>query len=453
MIKKLLIANRGEVALRIIRACKELGIQTVAIYSQADTDSLHVSLADEAYCVGPHPSEKSYLNIPSIMSVALTTGADAIHPGYGFLAERTDFAEICKDHNITFIGPQPEAMRLIGDKANARKLMKESNISITEGTDLLESYDEADRAAKTIGYPVIIKATAGGGGKGMRIAYSESELAEMFDICRTEAQNAFGNPAVYMEKYVENPRHIEIQIMADKFGNVCYFPERDCSIQRRHQKLLEESPSANISETMRKAMGETAVNVVKAIKYEGAGTVEFLVDKNNNFYFMEMNARLQVEHGVSEMVTGIDIVQEQIKIAAGLPLSFSQKDVKINGHAIECRINAENPDKDFMPNPGEIQGYITPGGFGVRIDSHVYTGYKIPPYYDSMISKVISWGKDRDAAIKRMLRALSEYLILGVKTTVDFQKEILNDKQFQQGSFDTSFIEKFIAKINSSKQE
>lgn len=451
MIKKLLIANRGEVALRIIRACKELGIQTVAIYSQADTDSLHVSLADEAYCVGPYPSERSYLNIPAIISVALTTGADAVHPGYGFMAERADFAEICNDHNLTFVGPTPESMRAMGDKSNARKTMQKSGVQITPGTDLLNDADDALEFVKMAGYPVIIKATAGGGGKGMRIARNDDELREMFTICQTEAQNAFGNPDVYIEKYIENPRHIEIQVIADKYGNVCYFPERDCSIQRRHQKLLEESPSPAISESVRKAMGEAAVKVVKAINYEGVGTVEFLLDKDNKFYFMEMNTRLQVEHGVSEIVTGLDIVQEQIKIASGERLSFRQSDVILNGHAIECRINAEDTDKDFRPNPGEIQGYIAPGGFGVRVDSHVYTGYKIPPYYDSMIGKLVCWGKTREDARKRMLRALNEYLILGVKTTIDFHKKILSNENFISGDFDTSFIEKYFSEVKTTK--
>jgi len=451
MIKKLLIANRGEIALRIIRACRELGIQTVAIYSQADTDSLHVSLADEAYCVGPYQSEKSYLNIPAIISVALTTGADAIHPGYGFMSERADFVEICNDHNLTFIGPSVKSIREMGDKANARSTMKAHGVPITPGTDLLKDAESAMKFIKKHGYPVIIKATAGGGGKGMRIAHNDRELKEMFTICQTEAQNAFGNPDVYIEKFIENPRHIEIQVIADKYGKVRYFPERDCSIQRRHQKLLEESPSSVISGSIRKAMGEAAVKVVKAIHYEGVGTVEFLLDKNNKFYFMEMNTRLQVEHGVSEMVTGIDIVQEQIKIASGEKISFSQKDVILNGHAIECRINAEDTEKDFRPTPGEIEGYIIPGGFGVRVDSHAYTGYKIPPYYDSMIGKLICWGKTREDARRRMLRALEEYLILGVKTTIDFHKKILSHDKFIKGTFDTSFIEKYFSEAKAKK--
>ena len=442
MIKKILIANRGEIALRIIRACKELGIQTVAVYSQADADSLHVTLADEAYCIGPNQSDKSYLNIPAIISTALMTGADAIHPGYGFLSERADFVEICKDHNIKFIGPSAESMIAMGDKANARKTMKANGVPTTPGTDLINDVEQAKIWCRQTGYPVIIKATAGGGGKGMRIARAENELAEMMQICQTEAKNNFGNPDVYIEKFMENPRHIEIQVIADKYGNVCHLGERDCSIQRRHQKLLEESPSPAISPSMRQAMGEAAIKAVKAINYEGVGTIEFLVDRNNNFYFMEMNTRLQVEHCVTEMVTGIDIVQEQIKIACGERLSFTQNDVTLKGHAIECRINAENSEKNFMPCPGEIKGYIAPGGFGVRIDSHVYTGYKIPPFYDSMIGKLICWGKDREAARKRMLRALDEYLILGLPTTIDFHQKILNNDEFISGKFDTGFIAK-----------
>ncbi len=442
MIKKILIANRGEIALRIIRACKELDIQTVAVYSQADTDSLHVSLADEAYCIGPYQNDKSYLNIPAIISVALTTGADAIHPGYGFMSERADFVEICKDHNITFIGPSAEAMLMMGDKATARKTMKEHNVPTTPGTGLVDDLADVSDWIEKTGYPIIIKATAGGGGKGMRIVRAEDELIDMMQLCQTEAANSFGNPAVYIEKYMENPRHIEIQVVADKYGNVAHLGERDCSIQRRHQKLIEEAPSPIIDEKMRKAMGEAATKAVKAINYEGVGTVEFLVDNKNNFYFMEMNTRLQVEHCVTEMVTSIDIVKEQIKIAAGEKLSFTQSDVELKGHAIECRINAEDACKDFRPCPGEIQGYIAPGGFGVRVDSHCYTGYKIPPYYDSMIGKLICWGTDREDARKKMLRALDEYLILGVKTTIDFHQKILNNEAFISGKFDTGFIAK-----------
>lgn len=440
MFKKVLIANRGEIALRIIRACKEVGIPTVAVYSQADAESLHVSLADEAYCIGPAQSAKSYLNIPSIISVALTAGADAIHPGYGFMAERADFVDICDEHKIKFIGPSAEAMRSMGDKATARATMIANDVPVTPGTGLVESVVEIREFVKKVGYPIIIKATAGGGGKGMRIVRKDEELEDMMTLCQTEAGNAFGNTAVYVEKYLENPRHIEVQILADKFGNVCHLGERDCSIQRRHQKLIEEAPSVAIDELTRKKMGEAAVKAAKAINYEGAGTIEFLYESAESWYFMEMNTRVQVEHCVSEMVTNVDIVKEQICVAAGEKLSFTQDDVKINGHAIECRINAEDVAKDFMPCPGKIDGYIAPGGFGVRVDSHVYTGYTIPPYYDSMIGKLICRGKDREDARKRMLRALSEYVITGVKTTIPFHKKILKNEVFISGDFDTSFI-------------
>ena len=450
MFKKVLIANRGEIALRIIRACRELGIATVAIYSQADSESLHVSLADEAYCIGPAQSAKSYLHIPAIISVALTSGADAIHPGYGFMAERADFVDICDEHHIKFIGPSSKAMRAMGDKASARATMISSGVPVTPGTGLVESVDEVREFAKKVGFPIIIKATAGGGGKGMRIVREEYELEDAFNLCRNEAKNAFGNPEVYCEKYLENPRHIEVQILADSFGNVVHLGERDCSIQRRHQKLLEEAPSPAISEDIRKAMGQAAVNAAKAINYEGAGTIEFLLDetdpKNKKWYFMEMNTRVQVEHCVSEMISGVDIVKEQVRVAAGQRLSVKQEDICLKGHAIECRINAEDPDRDFMPFAGKIEGYIAPGGFGVRVDSHVYTGYKIPPYYDSMVGKLICWGKDREEARHRMLRALNEYVITGIKTTIPFHREILNDDVFISGNFNTSFLEKSFKK-------
>lgn len=450
MFKKVLIANRGEIALRIIRACRELGIATVAIYSQADSESLHVSLADEAYCIGPAQSTKSYLHIPAIISVALTSGADAIHPGYGFMAERADFVDICDEHNIKFIGPSSKAMRAMGDKASARATMIASNVPVTPGTGLVEDVEQIREFVSKVGYPVIIKATAGGGGKGMRIVREDSELEDAFNLCRNEAKNAFGNPEVYCEKYLENPRHIEVQILADSFGNVVHLGERDCSIQRRHQKLLEEAPSPAISEDIRKAMGQAAVNAAKAINYEGAGTIEFLLDetdpKNKKWYFMEMNTRVQVEHCVSEMISGVDIVKEQIRVAAGQRLSVKQEDICLRGHAIECRINAEDPDRDFMPFAGKIEGYIAPGGFGVRVDSHVYTGYKIPPYYDSMVGKLICWGKDREEARNRMLRALNEYVITGIKTTIPFHREILNDDVFISGNFNTSFLEKSFKK-------
>ncbi len=440
MFKKVLIANRGEVAVRIIRACREIGIPTVAVYSQADANSLHVSLATEAYCIGPNESSKSYLNIPAIISAALISGADAIHPGYGFMSERADFAEICAEHNIKFIGPSPESMQLMGDKATARKTMMSKNVPITPGIGIITDIEEAKAAAKKFGYPVIVKATAGGGGKGMRVANNDAELEQSITLCRQEAEKFFGNPDVYMEKYLVNPRHIEVQVIADKFGNVVHLGERDCSIQRRHQKLVEEAPSPAVSEEIRKKLGEAAVRAAKAANYEGVGTIEFLLDKDKNFYFMEMNTRLQVEHGITEMISNIDIVREQINIAAGNPLSFKQEDIKLCGHAIECRINAEDPDRNFLPAPGEINGYITPGGFGVRVDSHVYSGYKIPPYYDSLISKLMCWAPTREEARRRMYRALKEYVITGVKTTLPFYQELIEDEVFISGIFDTGFM-------------
>lgn len=443
MFKKVLIANRGEIAVRVIRACRELGIPTVAIYSQADAQALHVSLATEAYCIGPAQSAKSYLSIPAIISTALMCGADAIHPGYGFMAERADFADICARHKIKFIGPSPEAMRKMGDKATARKTMIENNVPVTPGTDLIKTVDDVRDFAKKVGYPIIIKATAGGGGKGMRIVRREDELESMMNMCQQEAQNAFGNPNVYVEKYLENPRHIEVQILGDSFGNVVHLGERDCSIQRRHQKLIEEAPSPAINEKTRTEMGEAAVRAAKSINYEGAGTIEFLLDKDGKWYFMEMNTRVQVEHCVTEMISNIDIVREQILIASGQKLDFEQKDVLLRGHAIECRINAENPEKDFMPNPGKIDGYVAPGGFGVRVDSHSYPGYSIPPFYDSMIGKLVTWGRTRNEARRRMYRALKEYVITGVETTIPFHQEIVEDEVFMSGNFNTGFIEDY----------
>ncbi len=440
MFKKVLIANRGEVAVRIIRACREIGIPTVAVYSQADANSLHVSLATEAYCIGPNESSKSYLNIPAIISAALISGADAIHPGYGFMSERADFAEICAEHNIKFIGPSPESMKLMGDKATARKTMAAKNVPITPGIGIITDVEEAKKAAEKFGYPVIVKATAGGGGKGMRVANTPEELEQSISLCRQEAEKFFGNPDVYMEKYLVNPRHIEVQIIADKFGNVVHLGERDCSIQRRHQKLVEEAPSPAVSDEVRKKLGDAAVRAALAANYEGVGTIEFLLDKDKNFYFMEMNTRLQVEHGISEMISSIDIVREQINIASGNPLSFKQEDIRLYGHAIECRINAEDPERNFLPAPGEINGYITPGGFGVRVDSHVYSGYKIPPYYDSLISKVMCWAPTREEARRRMYRALKEYVITGVKTTLPFYQELIEDEVFISGKFDTGFM-------------
>lgn len=443
MFKKVLVANRGEVAVRVIRACREIGIPTIAVYSEADADSLHVSLATEAYCIGPAESAKSYLNIPAIISTALISGADAIHPGYGFMSERADFADICQQHGIKFIGPTGDAIRKMGDKSQARATMTSKDVPITPGTGIVDDIEKAKKFCKKAGYPVIVKATAGGGGKGMRIVNNVDELEENIALCKTEAQKFFGNPGVYIEKYLVNPRHIEVQILADKFGNVVYLGERDCSIQRRHQKLIEEAPSPAVSEKLREKLGKTAVKAAKAVKYEGVGTVEFLLDKDNNFYFMEMNTRLQVEHGITEMITNVDIVREQINIAAGLPLSISQKDIKISGHAIECRINAEDPDKNFLPAAGTINGYVAPGGFGVRVDSHVYSGYSIPPYYDSMISKLMCWAPNREQARRRMYRALKEYVITGVKTTLPFYQELIEDSVFSQGKFDTGFLEEY----------
>lgn len=451
MLKKVLIANRGEIAVRIIRACRELGIPTVAIYSQADADSLHVSLATEAYCIGPAQSAKSYLNIPAVISAALTCGADSIHPGYGFMSERADFVDICTEHGIKFIGPSSDAMNKMGDKATARKTMTEHGVPVTPGTGIVKDPETAKKFAKEAGYPIIIKATAGGGGKGMRIVRSENELEENMSLCQCEALKGFGNADVYIEKYLENPRHIEVQIIADSFGNVVHLGERDCSIQRRHQKLLEEAPSPAIDEKTREAMGKAAVTAAKAIKYEGAGTIEFLLDTDGKYYFMEMNTRIQVEHCVSEMISNIDLVKEQIRVASGLPLSFKQSEIRLTGHAIECRINAEDPAKDFMPCPGEINGYIVPGGFGVRVDSHSYSGYKIPPYYDSMIAKIICWGRDREEARRRMYRALKEYVITGVKTTIPFHQELIENKTFISGNFNTGFIQEYMAEKERNK--
>ncbi len=443
MFRKVLIANRGEIAVRIIRACRELGIPTVAIYSQADANSLHVRLATEAYCIGPAQSAKSYLSIPAIISAAIVSGADAIHPGYGFMSERADFAEICEKHGIKFIGPTAEAMRKMGDKATARKTMIENNVPVTPGTGILKTAEDVKEFAKKAGYPIILKATAGGGGKGMRIVRSDEEVETNMNLCQSEAQNFFGNPDVYAEKFLENPRHIEVQILGDQYGNVVHLGERDCSIQRRHQKLLEEAPSPAIDEETRKEMGAAAVRAAKAINYEGAGTCEFLLDHDGKWYFMEMNTRIQVEHCVTEMISNIDLVREQILVASGEKLDFTQDDIVLRGHAIECRINAENPEKDFMPNPGKITGYVTPGGFGVRVDSHAYQDYAIPPYYDSMIGKLICWGRTRNEARRRMYRALKEYVITGVETTIPFHQEIIEDPIFMSGKFNTGFIEDF----------
>ncbi len=444
MFNKVLIANRGEIALRIIRACKELGIKTVAVYSTADAHSLHVKLADESVCIGPPPSIKSYLNINAIISAAEITDAEAIHPGYGFLSENAAFAEICENCGITFIGPTAASMRIMGDKISARQAVIKVGVPILPGTkEGVHDVPEAVRISKEIGFPVIIKATAGGGGRGMKIVHSPATLPNAFATARAEAQAGFGNPEVYIEKYCESPRHVEIQIMADKHGNVIHLGERDCSIQRRHQKIIEEAPSTVSTPELRAAMGEAAVRAAKAVGYNSVGTMEFLVDKDNNFYFMEMNTRVQVEHPVTEMVTGIDVVREQIRSAAGIPLRYTQDDVKINGHSIECRINAEDPHK-FTPSPGKITGYHTPGGLGVRVDSFVYDQYTVLPHYDSLIAKLIVHAETREDAIKRMARALDEYIIEGIKTTIPFHKRIMANKDFIEGNIDTQFIEKMV---------
>lgn len=443
MFKRVLIANRGEIAVRVIRACRELGIPTVAVYSQADAKSLHVRLATDAYCIGPAPSAQSYLSIPAIISTALMTGCDAIHPGYGFMSERADFVDICTEHGIKFIGPSADSMRKMGDKATARKTMIENDVPVTPGTGLLESLEQAREFAHKVGYPIILKATAGGGGKGMRIVRSDDELESNMNLCQMEAEKFFGNPGIYAEKFLEKPRHIEVQILGDSFGNVIHLGERDCSIQRRHQKLLEEAPSPAIDEKTRKEMGAAAVRAAKAIGYEGAGTCEFLLDHDGKWYFMEMNTRVQVEHCVTEMISQIDIVREQILVASGKKLGYTQDDVLLRGHAIECRINAEDPDHDFMPCPGKIDGYFAPGGFGIRVDSHVYPGYSIPPYYDSMIGKLICWGENRNEARRRMYQALKEYVVTGIKTTIPFHQQIVEDEVFMSGNFNTGFIEDF----------
>jgi acetyl-CoA carboxylase biotin carboxylase subunit len=444
---KILIANRGEIALRILHSCKELGISTVAVHSSIDRQALHVQLADESVCIGPPPSGKSYLNIPNIISAALTRNATAIHPGYGFLAENARFAEICADHKIIFIGPSPEAIRAMGDKSTAKKTMQQAGVPTVPGSPgLIDSEEEALKIASKIGYPVIIKATAGGGGRGMRLVRQESEFGRLFRAAQGEAEAAFGNAGVYLEKFIERPRHIEFQILADNYGNVVHLGERDCSIQRRHQKLLEEAPSPFLTPNLRKKMGEAAIKAAKSIKYQGAGTVEFLVDGAGNFYFMEMNTRIQVEHPVTEMITSLDLINEQIRVAQGEKLSFNQSQVQLNGHAIECRINAEDPTQNFRPHPGKISGYLPPGGPGVRIDSHVYTDYEIPPYYDSLIGKLIVWAPNRDMAIKRMRRALQECAITGIPTTIAFHQRILETPAFLAGDVYTNFIEEHLIK-------
>jgi acetyl-CoA carboxylase biotin carboxylase subunit len=443
MIKKLLVANRGEIAVRIIRACKEMDIETVAVYSEADRDALHVQLADEAYCIGPTASKDSYLNFTNIMSAATLTEVDAIHPGYGFLAENADFAEICNACNITFIGPTAESIQKMGIKDVARETMKQANVPIVPGSDgVIENEENAKKVAERIGYPVIIKATAGGGGKGIRVARTEEDLIKGIRVTQKEAETAFGNPGVYLEKFIEDFRHVEIQILADNYGNVVHLGERDCTIQRRLQKLIEETPSPAVTREIREKMGEASVKAAKAVDYRGAGTIEYIFDrKTNDFYFMEMNTRIQVEHPVTEMVTGKDLIKEQIKVASGKKLSFKQDELKMEGAAIECRINAENPFKNFMPSAGEIEMYLPPGGFGVRVDSQAYSGYHIPPYYDSMIAKLITYGDTREEAIKKMKRALDEFIIEGVHTTIPFHRLIMEHDIFVKGDFNTNFLE------------
>ncbi|MCK0472553.1 acetyl-CoA carboxylase biotin carboxylase subunit [Halalkalibacter sp. APA_J-10(15)] len=445
MIRKVLIANRGEIAVRIIRACREMNIETVAVYSEADKDSLHVRLADEAYCIGPTAANQSYLNVTNIMSVATLTETDAIHPGYGFLAENADFAEICAACNITFIGPSPNAISQMGTKDVARKTMEKAGVPIVPGSNgIVETVEDGLKVANEIGFPVIIKATAGGGGKGIRVARTPEELKKGMNITQQEAATNFGNPGIYIEKYIEDFRHVEIQVLADLHGNTIHLGERDCSIQRRLQKLLEETPSPAISESKRREMGEAAVNAAKAVQYAGAGTVEFIYDHNSgDFYFMEMNTRIQVEHPVTEMVTGIDLIKEQIRVASGEQLTYKQEDVTFQGWSIECRINAENPAKNFMPAPGRINQYLAPGGLGVRVDSAAYPDYMITPYYDSMIAKVITHGATREEAIAKMIRALEEFEVEGpgVETTIPFHLRLLQHETFVSGHFNTKFLE------------
>ena len=443
MIRKVLIANRGEIAVRIIRACKELGIKTVAIYSEADKDAMHTESADEAICVGKPKSKDSYLNVSNIISAAVITKCNAIHPGFGFLSENAEFAAICEECNIKFIGPSSKTISIMGDKSRAREIMKKANVPVIPGSDgIVKNIEDAYIEAKRIGYPVMVKAALGGGGKGIRIVHSKEELENAFFTAKSEAMANFGDDTIYMEKFIVNPRHIEFQILGDEHGNIVHLGERDCTVQRRNQKVLEEAPSSIISSELREEMGKAAIRAAKAVNYYNAGTIEFLVDKYGSFYFMEMNTRIQVEHPVTEMITSVDIVKEQIKIANGSDLSFSQEDVCIKGHAIECRINAENPKKGFIPSPGKIEFLNLPGGNGIRIDTAVFTGYKIPPTYDSMIAKLIAYGKDREEAINKMLRALDEFVIEGIDNNIDFQIDILNNDKFRLGDFDTSFISK-----------
>jgi len=441
LFNKILVANRGEIAVRVIRACREMGIQTVAVYSEIDRHALHVDLADEAICIGPARARDSYLNAQNIISATVLTGAEAIHPGFGFLAENSKFAEMCRECNIVFIGPDPEVIEMMGNKSKARQIMTEAGVPVVPGVNgILRDLKQALSAAQSIGYPVILKASAGGGGKGIRIVHDEEELKKAYETAKTEAKAAFNDDSMYLEKFLLSPRHIEFQILADNYGRIIHLGERDCSIQRRNQKVIEEAPSTILSDELRSKMGEAAVQAAKAVGYKNAGTVEFLVDKNESFYFMEMNTRIQVEHPVTELVTGVDLVQEQIRIAAGERLTLSQQDVTIQGHAIECRINAENPSKGFRPSPGKVDIQLWPGGSGVRLDSALYNGYEIPPTYDSMIAKLICYGRDRDEALKKMRRALDEFIIEGIDTNIEFIFDILSHEKFINGEVDTSFI-------------
>lgn len=448
---KVLIANRGEIAVRIIRACRELGIQTVAVYSKADQDSLHTKFADEAICIGESPASESYLDMNRIISAAIATGCNAIHPGYGFLAENDQFAEVVESCNIKFIGPSSAVIKKLGDKINARKIAKEIGVPVVMGSDgAVNDVKEGLKIAREIGFPVMIKASSGGGGRGILVCYTEEEFKNGFEKTRLEAEKAFGDGSVYIEKYIQNPRHIEIQILADKFGNVIHLGERDCSVQRRNQKLIEEAPSPLIEETTRHLMGEAAVKLAKYVGYENAGTVEFIVDRDENFFFIEMNTRIQVEHPVTEMVTGIDLVKEQLKIAYGNGLTIKQDEVQINGHAIECRINAEDPEKNFRPSPGVIDNVVIPGGFGIRVDSHIYSQYKVPPYYDSMLGKLIVHGKNRLEAIRKMRLALEQFVISGIPTNIEFLYMIMHDPDFVRGVYDTRFLDQFIRKVREA---
>lgn len=443
MLKKVLIANRGEIAVRIIRACREMGVRTVAIYSEADKNALHVQLADEAVCIGPAPSNKSYLNVKAILEAACLTGADSIHPGFGFLSENPNFAKICQEMGIKFIGPDYKLIELLGNKSKAKETMKRAGVPVVPGSDgLIYSKTQAVNLAEQIKYPVMLKASAGGGGRGIRVAYSKEELEKEYDIVKQEAKVSFNDDSLYLEKFVENPRHVEIQILADEHGNCIHLGERDCSVQRRNQKVLEETPSGILDEKTRQKMGEVAVKAVKEIGYSNAGTIEFLVDKNKDFYFMEMNTRVQVEHPVTEMVTGVDIIKEQIKIASGEKLTYKQEDIKFDGHSMEVRINAENPDKNFMPCPGTISGLHIPGGNGIRVDTAIYSGYTVPPTYDSMLAKLIVHGKTREESIAKMKSAVAEFVIEGITTNIDFLLKILENENFKTNNYDTSFIKK-----------